>query len=217
MAKTEAELAREALAAQDALNKKKAADADAARLKEQQDAVALALRNMNPSGAPTITPEEPVLPSVNVTPSPKTDKTDWQKICDAYKKQFPDNPEPDQKGSLAFATQADAVDFFEQQAREGRAFLASESVDGKRTGFHVFSSGHKDFHKGSYKEIRDAIKNDPVALQNFDSFVTPAMIDAEQTQLLKNTLSTVSSAEESPAPAPAPNEPAPEESHTPKR
>ncbi|KTD59007.1 hypothetical protein [Legionella shakespearei] len=93
------------------------------------------------------------------TPSPNTNKSDWEKIIEDYKKKYPDEPVKD--NVLVFPTREDAINFFQQQASANppRKFLGTEiDASGKPTGFNVFSCGDGKLYQGSLNEIQDQLK-----------------------------------------------------------
>lgn len=95
-----------------------------------------------------------------VAPSPSTNKSDWAKMVEDYKKKYPDKEVKD--NTLIFPTRDDALKFFEQQATANppRKFLGTElnGASGQPTGFHVFSCGDGVLYQGTLNEIQDKLK-----------------------------------------------------------
>lgn len=141
-AKTEEE--RKKLLAAQLLAKEEAKALEARRLAEEEDQKK---KNQQGIGVRFLTPGD-----------------DWQKLVEDYKKEF--NKEPDDKGVLIFPNLEAVLNFFTEQAKLGRMFLAAAiTPEGKETGHYEFSCGDGKLYVGSFElinqQLQASLKQDP--------------------------------------------------------
>lgn len=162
--------------------------------------------NEGSSPEPSQNPDEA---QFKVKPSPIAEE-DWKKILQDYMEQYPEHPV--QNDTLKFPSRDDAINFFTAQATNTppRKFFLSEHsrVDGKPTGFHVFSCGDGVLYKGTINEIQTDLKaalkanpNDPnlkEGLETINKFANPAQDFKGRLQSTKEEVTSASNEENNP-------------------
>lgn len=123
-------------------------------LAEEQAALAAAQANAKPEDLVTAkkTTEYEVVGATG---------SDWEKILADYKKAYPKAKLDGD--TLQFESRDDAVAFFTKQATATppRTFFMREMVDGKETGFHLYSCGNGKMYQGTIDEIQKQLEAEP--------------------------------------------------------